>query len=70
MTRFLRKAAVAERYGGISDRTIERMVKDKRLPPPEFPFGNRIPAWREDVLDAHDRAATLAPKRVAEDRVA
>jgi hypothetical protein len=36
------------------------MREDGRLPPPEFPFGNRIPAWREDVLEAHDRSVVAA----------
>ena len=39
--------------------TIERMTKDGRLPPPEYPFENDIPAWRESVLDERDQAAAL-----------
>jgi hypothetical protein len=60
--RYLRKKAVRERYGNVCDRTIERAVIDGRLPPPEFPFGNKIPCWDEDRLDASDRAAALAPR--------
>jgi hypothetical protein len=41
------------------------MVESGRLPPAEFPFGNRIPAWREDVLDAHDRAVVAAGAKPA-----
>jgi hypothetical protein len=58
-TKWLRKKHLRTRYGDCSDKAIERAVKDGRLPPPDYPFGNRIPAWREDVLDAHDRAAVL-----------
>jgi hypothetical protein len=36
------------------------MRKDGRLPPSQYPFGNRIPANTEEELDAHDRAAVLA----------
>ena len=57
-----RKKHLRTRYGEVSDRTLERMVEDGRLPKPEYPFGNRIPAWREDVLDAHDRAAVVASR--------
>ncbi len=32
------------------------------MPPPEYPFGNRIPAWDEEVLDKNDRAAALRSK--------
>jgi hypothetical protein len=38
------------------------MVKDGRLPPPDFPFGNRFPAWDADVLDQHDRAVVTAAR--------
>jgi len=62
LKRWLRKKHLCERYGDASPRTIERMVKDGRLPPPEFPFRNRIPAWREEVLDEHDRGAVRAPR--------
>jgi hypothetical protein len=62
MTKWLRKKHVRSRYGEIVDKTIERAVKDGRLPPPEFPFGNRIPAWREEVLDEHDRRSAIASR--------
>ena len=52
---YLRKADVAKRYA-VSKRSIERMVKDKRIPQPEYPTGELLPLWGEDALDAHDRA--------------
>jgi predicted DNA-binding transcriptional regulator AlpA len=58
-TRFLRKAQVAARYG-INVRSLERWVRDKRLPQPIY--HNRFPLWRESDLDACDRAATAAPR--------
>jgi predicted DNA-binding transcriptional regulator AlpA len=54
--RWLRKRHLRNRYGDISDKTIERMINDGRLPSPDYPFGNRIPAWDEQTLDEHDRA--------------
>jgi hypothetical protein len=60
-TKWLRKPKVRERYSAGCDKTIERMVHEGRLPPPEYPFGNRIPAWREDVLDAHDAKVIRGP---------
>jgi hypothetical protein len=53
--RYLRKRHLRVRYADVHDRTIERMVKDGRLPLPEFPFGNRIPAWDEEKLSEHER---------------
>jgi hypothetical protein len=58
-TRFLRKRAVAMRYGNIHERSIARMVADGRLPPPDF-YSGRFPLWSEATLDGHDRTATLA----------
>jgi hypothetical protein len=60
--RWLRKKHLRERYGNVCDKTLERMIDDGRLPAPEFPFGNRIPAWEETKLDAHDRAVVANVK--------
>jgi hypothetical protein len=57
--RWLRKRQMRERYGNVADRTVERAVKDGRIPPPEYPFGNNIPMWAEDVLEAHERATAM-----------
>jgi hypothetical protein len=65
MTKFLRRKHLCARYGEVSDRTIDRMIDSGRLPPPEFPFGNRIPAWRENVLDEHDRRVVAAGAKPA-----
>jgi hypothetical protein len=67
--KFLRKHAVAERYG-VDTRTVERMIKpeDGRLPPPTY--RGRIPLWAEDELDASDRAAALQPRPKSAARIA
>ncbi len=64
MTRWLRNKQQCERYG-CTTRTLERMRADGRLPPAQYPFGNRIPANTEEELDKHDRAVVHAarPKR-------
>jgi predicted DNA-binding transcriptional regulator AlpA len=54
--KYLRKAAVAERYS-IDARTVDRMASDGRLPPPIYI--TKFPLWDEEALDACDRAATL-----------
>ena len=59
---WLRKRHLRIRYGDITDRTIERMVKDGRLPPPEFPLSNKFPMWDEARLDEHDRTVVKAGK--------
>jgi hypothetical protein len=56
---YLRKKEVARRYA-TTMRSVERMVKDGRLPAPEHPTSPRIPLWNEEVLDERDRAATRA----------
>jgi hypothetical protein len=55
MTKWLRNKHQRERYG-CTTRTLERMRKDGRLPPAQYPFGNRVPANTEAELDAHDAA--------------
>jgi hypothetical protein len=40
--RWLRKAQLRARYGGISNKSIERHVAAGRLPPPDYPLGNKI----------------------------
>jgi hypothetical protein len=54
--KFLRKAQVAERYS-VHERSIDRWKLDGRLPPPHL--RGRIPLWREDELEALDRASTV-----------
>lgn len=58
-TKWLRNSKQRERYG-CSTRTLERMRKDGRLPPPQYPFASGTskgaPANTEEELDAHDRA--------------
>jgi hypothetical protein len=63
--KYLRKAGVAERYA-VDVRTVDRMAKDRRIPPPKYLPGSRIPLWAEDELDKSDRRATLMPRRTAE----
>jgi hypothetical protein len=63
--RWLRKAQVRARYGGVSNKSIERHVAAKRLPPPEYPLSNRIPFWDEGRLDENDRQAALARRAPA-----
>jgi hypothetical protein len=60
--RYLRKKAIAARYGNIHERSIARMVGDGRLPPPDL-YNGRFPLWSEDMLDRHDRKATQALAR-------
>jgi hypothetical protein len=52
---YLRKKGVAKRYGNVDVRTVERMVDDGRLPPPDL-YSGRFPLWDENNLDAHDKA--------------
>jgi hypothetical protein len=60
MENWLRKKAVKKRNGDCSDRKLDRLVAAGLYPAPEHPWGNRIPAWRESVLNAHDAAVAAA----------
>jgi len=64
--RWYRKAQVAERYG-VDVRTVERAVKDGRLPPPKYLLGQKFRYWDGDELDAHDdNLATRMPQRAGD----
>ena len=54
MRQYLRRAQVATRYQ-VTQRTIDRMAEDGRLPPP-IKLG-RFPLWDQDQLDERDAAA-------------
>jgi hypothetical protein len=56
--KWLRKWQVRIRYGGLTPRSIDRAVRERRFPRPHYLFGNAIPFWLVDELDAHDRAMT------------
>ena len=53
--KWLRTEAVCARYGDVVPRSIERAVKDGRLPAPEYPLRNKVPFWSGEKLDEHDR---------------
>jgi len=42
------------------------MVKAKKLPPPQYPLGNKVPFWDEAELDASDKAAAAAYRTQSE----
>jgi predicted DNA-binding transcriptional regulator AlpA len=54
--RFLRKKDVAARYA-CSDRQVDRMSEDGRLPGPIYLQGSKFPLWAEHELDETDRQA-------------
>ena len=50
-----RKVTLAKRYGTTA-RSIDNMVRDGRLPPPDFYMG-RLPIWTDETIVANERAA-------------
>jgi predicted site-specific integrase-resolvase len=56
---FLRKRAVAERYGVVT-RTVDRWSQDGRLPVPIF--RGKVPLWNLSELDSQDRAAAAVAR--------
>jgi hypothetical protein len=50
--------SLASRYD-VTVRTAERMVRDGRLPKPDFYLG-KLPIWTDETLDAADAARTEA----------
>jgi hypothetical protein len=57
--RFLKKRALAMRYGKSSLKTIDRWLAAGILPRPDFSI-NKIGFWGEDRLDECDRARTVS----------
>jgi hypothetical protein len=56
--RALRKRQVGLRYGGVTDRTVDRWAADGKISKPFYRPGSRIPLWWEHELDECDREAT------------
>jgi predicted site-specific integrase-resolvase len=59
--RYLTQPQLRERYGGISDMTVWRWVRDGRIPGPAL-FANRK-YFDEDELDEADRRAKAEYRR-------
>jgi hypothetical protein len=55
--RFLRKKEVALRYN-VDPRTVERMVADGRIPPPDIMNG-RFPGWSDETLEQAERTSLV-----------
>jgi hypothetical protein len=65
--KYLRKQRVAERYD-VDVRSVDRMSRDGRIPPPRYLPGSAIPMWDEAELDKSDRQATVTrPRRAVAD---
>ena len=62
MTRKLRKMQVAERYGNLNTRTIDRWLTYPDLNFPRPVYINSIPYWDESDLETWER--TRARQRV------
>jgi predicted DNA-binding transcriptional regulator AlpA len=56
--RYLRRLDLARRYS-CTDRNIDLMVRDGRLPQPTLQLG-RFPLWAEDEIEAADLEAAVA----------
>jgi hypothetical protein len=63
-TKYLRKAQLAERYGGATVRTIERMILDGRLPAPTIWHG-RNPLWSVEKFEEWERDTLSQRRKVA-----
>jgi predicted DNA-binding transcriptional regulator AlpA len=55
MSRKLTLAQVAERYGGVNVRTIDRWSKDEKLNFPQPMHIGRRPLWDETALELWER---------------
>jgi hypothetical protein len=61
MPPYVTNQQLAERYGGCSVRKIQRMQKDGRLPPPEYPTGPDRALNDLEKVEATERAAIERP---------
>jgi hypothetical protein len=59
MKTYLRKLQLAQRYGDVTLRSIERAVAAGRIPPPEYPCGANTPLWDLAKIEANERAAAI-----------
>jgi hypothetical protein len=61
--KYLGKKDLAKRYkeDGCTIRTVERMIADGRLPPPDL-INGRFPLWDEEKLAKHERMYMAADK--------
>jgi hypothetical protein len=66
---YLPKRKIAERYS-VTVRTIERMWRDGRLPPPEFTLGPNRPFNDLEKLEAAERAAIERPRKQQPEQLA
>jgi hypothetical protein len=57
---FLRRKDLAARYG-VDLRTVERMLKDGRIPPCDYK-NKRAPLWSPDSLERHERQTMRTPR--------
>ena len=53
---FLRRRQVAQRYGDITLRSVDRAVAEGRIPAPEYPFGPHSALWDLQKLEENERA--------------
>jgi hypothetical protein len=60
---FLRKRQLAQRYGDVTLRSIERAVEAGRIPAPEYPCGEHTPLWDLEKLETNERAAVIRSGR-------
>lgn len=54
INRWLSKSDVVARYG-ITQRTLERWLKNKRFPAPDLHLPGGQPRWSDDLVEAHER---------------
>jgi hypothetical protein len=65
---YFRKRQLATRYQVVT-RTIDRMVRDGRLPPPDL-FNGRAPLWSDTIIESNERRSTLRASPKNETRAA
>jgi predicted DNA-binding transcriptional regulator AlpA len=56
VNRWLSKAEVITRYG-ITQRTLERWLKNERFPAADLHLPGGQPRWSDAAIEAHERAA-------------
>jgi hypothetical protein len=65
MKTYYRQAAVARRYG-VKPRTILRMRREGRLPPPDF-FLGPYPLWSDETLTTFETSLKPSPEKSEND---
>jgi len=67
MRRMLRRRQLAERYGNVSERSVDRWTQDPKMGFPQPIYIGGTPLWDEEELEAFERERAKLGRPVTAD---